>query len=132
MAEKPDEIAVAVIAEIILEKNKKKFDCAYPLEILEVAENPEYANDSMILATIISRGGTFPREAGSKMLVLPNGECIGTIGGGVVEESVRRKAVQMIEEDCLKNQLCYLNTTGDKEEDGMLCGGEAEVLLEMI
>ena len=68
------------------------------------------------------------------MLVYPDGRTLGTIGGGCVEADILRSALLMIREDGKENQkLCQvdmLNT--DAEEEGMVCGGTVEVLLEIV
>ena len=40
------------------------------------------------LATIVSKQGSTPAPIGSKMLVLPNGNIIGTVGGGGIEAEI--------------------------------------------
>ncbi|MCX5873482.1 MAG: XdhC family protein [Deltaproteobacteria bacterium] len=44
---------------------------------------------NFVLATILSVQGSSPRQAGAKILVLDNGDVVGTIGGGLFEANVR-------------------------------------------
>src|SRR5258708_28975033 len=44
------------------------------------------------LATVIRTQGSMPRHAGRKMLVRPNGEIVGTVGGGAMESRVVQDA----------------------------------------
>ena len=47
---------------------------------------------SAVLCGIVASRGSTPRGAGAKMLVLDDGDTIGTIGGGAVEYSAPRVA----------------------------------------
>ena len=62
-----------------------------------------------------------------------DGRCIGTIGGGCMEAEVLQKALFMIRADACRAQLCHVDLTEtDAEEEGMVCGGTLEVLLEVV
>jgi xanthine dehydrogenase accessory factor len=43
---------------------------------------------AIVLATIVSRHGSTPRTAGTRMIVTADGRIRGTIGGGLVEANV--------------------------------------------
>ncbi len=86
-----------------------------------------------VLATIVSRKGSSPRETGTKMLVWPDGSCIGTIGGGCMEAGLLTEARRMLSARSPSAKLCPIDLTGAQaEEDGMICGGKIQVLLELI
>lgn len=130
-AETPEEIAVAVMAEIIQVKNKGKRYAGYSRELVQAVLN--CPDDPKVLATIVNRKGSAPREIGTKMLTLPGGDCIGTIGGGCVEAEIVRKALSMMHSDERKSILYHVDMTGeDAEEEGMACGGIIDVLLEPV
>lgn len=132
-AETPAEIGVAVMAEIIEVKNKKKRTYGYSREITEAAADREKYPGRKVLATIVERKGSAPQGIGVKMLVLPDGRCIGTIGGGCMEAGVLQKALLMTKPDAPKAKLCRVDLTGEEAEDeGMVCGGIVEVLLETV
>lgn len=131
-AQTPEEIAVAVLAEIIQVKNKKKRSDGFPAEIIEGILSST-GGESKILATIVGRKGSAPRETGTKMLVLPDGNCIGTIGGGCAEADILQKALLMIREQTKEPKLCRVDMMAkEAEEEGMVCGGTIQVLLEPI
>jgi len=48
--------------------------------------------DSVALATIVKATGSTPREAGTKMLIYPDGSIVDTIGGGSLEANVIAEA----------------------------------------
>jgi xanthine dehydrogenase accessory factor len=67
------------------------------------------------------------------MLVWPDGHALGTIGGGVLEGEVIRAARQRLAAGemapCLRRVSLNAEAAAD---DGMACGGEVTVLIEMI
>lgn len=131
-AETPEEIGVAIMAEIIEVKNREKRVCGYPEELLEAIWDTVRPGKK-VLATIISRKGSAPRNVGSKMLILEDGGCVGTIGGGCMEAEVLRKARVMMHDNLVELRTEHVDMTGDDaEEEGMVCGGTIEVLLEPI
>lgn len=132
-AETPAEIGVAIMAEIIEVKNRKKRTCGYSGEITRAIMDPDKYPGKKVLATIVTRKGSAPQGIGVKMLVLPDGRCIGTIGGGCMEAAVFQKALLMIRTDVQKAELCHVDLTGtDAEDEGMVCGGVVDVLLETV
>lgn len=50
-----------------------------------------------VLATIVGRHGSTPREEGSKMLVLPDGSAVGSVGGGIMEYRTQQLARELLE-----------------------------------
>ncbi len=90
-------------------------------------------DNSFVLTSIISSVGSTPRTAGTKMLVMADGEIFGTIGGGIIEANVINTAKKLFfSKD--KNSLIENFKLTDKNKDGMdmICGGELNVLIEFI
>ena len=140
-AETPEEIAVSIMAEIIEVKNSREKAGGYSKELSEkLFEKKNDTKESFkepllkkVLATIVSRKGSAPRSVGTKMLIMEDGSITGTIGGGCVESEVMQKALLMMRKGEPVFQLCKVDMTADDaEEEGMVCGGVVEVMLEMI
>lgn len=132
-AQTPEEIGVAIIAEIISVKNQRRRTDGYPAEIIEGVLSAEYAEYRKVLATIVRRQGSAPREAGAKMLVLEDGRTIGTVGGGCAEAEICRTALLMMKNETKGCRLCEVDmTAAEAEEEGMICGGRITVLLEVV
>ncbi len=132
-AETPVEIGVSIMAEIIEVKNKKMRLSGYSKDLLHTILNPEEKAGGNVLVTIVARKGSAPRDVGTKMLVTPDGRCIGTIGGGCMESEVIQKALHMLHSEDGKILLSHVDMTGvDAEEEGMVCGGVIDVLLEVV
>jgi xanthine dehydrogenase accessory factor len=84
-----------------------------------------------VIATVITRAGSTPRDVGAKMFVGEDGELYGTIGGGRLEHGAYQEAMSMMGKDSPK----VLHTGMNAEEivsNGMICGGDVDVLLEPV
>lgn len=132
-AESPEEIAVSIMGEIIAHRNSKKRSFGYPDEFLDEVLKLEEEGMEAVLCTIIRRRGSAPREVGTKMLVRTDGQMIGTIGGGCMEAAVRTRALHMLRSGETHPQICNVNmTAADAEDEGMVCGGNIDVWLEIL
>lgn len=132
-ADTPEEIAVSIMAEVIQVKNKSLHRGGYSKEIIDAALDETAKDVKKVLATIVTRKGSAPREVGTKMLIFRDGRTVGTIGGGCLEADVFQKAVALLADDDQKACLYHADMTGrDTEDDGMVCGGIIDVLLEVI
>ena len=127
-AQTPEEIAVSIMAEIILAKRTCSTDVVINDAALIALSN---ADKPAALAVIIEKHGSIPRGAGAKMAIMENGRTIGTIGGGKLENDAKLKALDVIKEQkpCL---LHYRLDHKSAEADGMICGGNALVYIEPI
>ncbi len=87
------------------------------------------------LCQIVRVQGSTPGKVGWKLVVPPAGECRGNLGGGAFEALViadaRQKLAQPSPEPELKRY--YLTEEAIRgEATGMVCGGLAEVLIEVV
>ncbi len=81
------------------------------------------------LATLVSTSGSSPQNTGAKVIFLPDGRMIGTIGGGCMEVEARRIAL-----DCLRTRECRLfELLLDDDfgwDDGLICGGRVQIFID--
>jgi xanthine dehydrogenase accessory factor len=84
-----------------------------------------------VLATIIKLVGSGPRAAGTKVLILEDGSFAGTVGGGLLEAKVLEGAERVFAE-ALPRRIHFTLSGKDVADNDMLCGGDAEVLLEPL
>ena len=132
-AETPEEIAVSIMAEIIQVKNTEKRMASYDEKLLAHLTSAADRTKDKVLATIVSRKGSAPRETGTKMLVMEDQTVIGTVGGGYAESCMIREALGMLEGQGQTIKTVSVEMLGkEAEEAGMVCGGTIEVLLEKI
>lgn len=132
-ADTPEEIAVSIMAEVIQVKNQLCRRGGYSREILHAITGENASDLPKVLATIVTRKGSAPREVGTKMLILRDGSTVGTIGGGCLESDIFQKALRLLSDGTGKTRLYRADMTGrDVEDEGMVCGGIIDVLLEVI
>jgi xanthine dehydrogenase accessory factor len=100
-------------------------------EVLEAALRAEAAGEPVALVTVVSTKGSTPQKAGAKMLVHADGRLVGTIGGGCLEAEMTRRARQAIAERRVQ-MASYDLTPEEAGEDGLVCGGRMQVLIEPV
>jgi xanthine dehydrogenase accessory factor len=88
-------------------------------------------NQPFFRATIISRHGSVPRTAGANMLITMDGRIHGTIGGGLLEARTIDAARKNLFGEPARFIPFDLNHEAAATMD-MICGGNAEVLLDRI
>lgn len=132
-AETPQEIAVSIWAEIIRERSSRKKITGYDAKSLRILSGEDEDETEIVLATIVARRGSAPREIGTKMIVFPDERIVGTIGGGCMESEVIREARYMLRNNDEETGLIKVDMSGaDAEEEGMACGGTILVNLEKL
>lgn len=135
-AESPAEIAVSILAQIIAEKSARRGESEYAAELLAAicgGHGQEPLSGPAVLATIVRRQGSAPRQAGTKMLIRQDGSLVGTIGGGCVESEVRERGLEMLSGEEAGAELLRVDLSADTAADeGMVCGGVLDVLMEVI
>ena len=132
-AETPEEIAVAIMAEIIQVRRASGRTNAWPRALLSAVTDPADRQTPGALVTIVARRGSAPRDVGAKMLVRPDGRIAGTVGGGCAESEIIRRARMLLDDPAQGAQIFDVDMTAEAAEDaGMVCGGTIRVLMEPI
>lgn len=135
----PEEIAVSILAQVIAARRKRKTSADFSPEKFNwpeydpsvIKELSQDKKKPKAVVTIISTKGSVPRKSGAKMIVFPDGNILGSIGGGCSEGEVIIIARDIIRSGGYK--VHNVDLTGDgAEEEGMVCGGTMEVLIEAI
>jgi len=88
-------------------------------------------SSSVVVATVVSRSGSGPREPGAAMLIQPDRKTVGTVGGGILEAQVSDLARSVFESGapCCKT----FNLANEQAaEEGMICGGGVEILVDAM
>lgn len=102
-------------------------------EVYEEITKAQSEGRKIAVATIITTSGSTPQRTGAKLLVLDDGKMMGTVGGGCVEADVWAEAREALVEN--RSRLCRftLRDAPDvpPDEEGMICGGEMEVFIEV-
>ena len=102
-------------------------------EVYDRIVQAQESGKKVAVATIVTTSGSTPQRTGAKLLVFEDGRMLGTVGGGCVEADVWAEARQALE--ARQNRLCHFtlrdNPDVPPDEEGMICGGEMEVLIEV-
>ena len=128
-ANTPEEIAIAVMAEIISVKNTGKvISGAFDHEQLDAI-----ASDTAgpLLLTLIRKHLASPRDPGTKMVFTSDGQKWGTIGGGAAEAEALKIARGHINDPDFITEIIRVGDIGSAG-DGIVCGGVVDVLFERI
>jgi len=81
------------------------------------------------VATIVRVRGSVPREVGTKMIIHPAGQHVGTVGGGCGEADVIRAGLDVIERG--QPQTVEVDLTEDISMQSLgVCGGIMDVYVE--
>jgi len=83
-----------------------------------------------VLCTIVKSQGSTPRKEGSKMLVYPDGNIVGSVGGGEVEGRIIQEALDVIESG--ETKILPYELVDPERGDPGVCGGSFEVFLEPL
>jgi xanthine dehydrogenase accessory factor len=84
-----------------------------------------------MVATVVNKAGAAPREEGAKMFIGEDRKSYGTIGGGRLEAEVIDEALKSM--DATVARLIHVRMDAKAVADeGMLCGGNVDVLLEPV
>jgi xanthine dehydrogenase accessory factor len=98
-------------------------------ELLPDIERWREAGKKIAVATVVQAYGSAPRRAGAKMAISEDGEFVGSVSGGCVENDVVAHAQQVIEED--QARLVPYGITDDMAFNvGLACGGRIEVFIQ--
>ena len=104
-------------------------------EVLQRVPEVLAAEGRVALCQIVRTEGSTPGKPGWKMLVHDEGRAIGNLGGGAFEALVTADAAQMLHEDSPTGEVkryYFTEKAVRGEPTGMVCGGMAEVFLEVM
>ena len=127
------EIALSILAQIVQVKNARHQTEGYPVTLLDAMVQAEKASTPAVLATIVARHGSTPRDVGAKMLILPDGSTVGSVGGGIMEHYTVQAAQKLLAQAASVLQCLQLSADGKNEDAAIAaCGGSMEVLLQTL
>lgn len=112
---------------------------APPPGVLAETERSLQAQGRVVLCQIVRAEGSTPGKVGWKLLARPDGTFIGNLGGGAFEALVKVDALEKlrtrggVEASEIKRYYLTEEALPHKgEPTGMVCGGMAEVFLEVL
>lgn len=87
--------------------------------------------DAAAMATVIGVRGSAPARDAMRMLVRADGSTRGTVGGGTLEEEIRRLGLEVITTDRSRRASIEISTDAADDTE-MVCGGAVEVFVEPL
>ncbi|HET6316962.1 MAG TPA: XdhC family protein [Chloroflexota bacterium] len=98
-------------------------------ELLPDIERWRDAGKKVAIATVVQAYGSAPRRPGAKMAISQDGEFVGSVSGGCVENDVVEHARQVLEDD--QARLVPYGISDDLAFNvGLACGGQIEVFIQ--
>ena len=99
---------------------------------IEVLHNSLKQGNALVMATILTKQGSAPRSAGTRMAIHEDGRICGTIGGGWVEGQVQKLARDLFE----TGKGAFIRTfdldSRAYADMDMVCGGAVTLLIEYL
>jgi xanthine dehydrogenase accessory factor len=110
---------------------------AAPPEVLAETERSLQTHGRVVLCQIVRAEGSTPGKMGWKLLARPDGTFVGNLGGGAFEALVKTDALAKLKAGAgagaSEIKRYYLTEEATRgEPTGMVCGGMAEVFLEVM
>ncbi|WP_040413114.1 XdhC family protein [Desulfosporosinus sp. OT] len=86
------------------------------------------------LVTIIRTEGSTPRDLGTQMVVIENGQTIGTIGGGTAEKVISKRTMSFLTADNeVQTDIHRVTISQETVTDKLsVCGANMDVLIEPV
>jgi xanthine dehydrogenase accessory factor len=101
------------------------------LDLLNQIVDRAVRGEVVAVCALVRTTGSTPQKAGAIMLVLRDGQTIGTIGGGCVEAEVRTRALQQMIDG--HDRLLSFDLNHDLGwDDGLVCGGVMDVAVQVV
>lgn len=95
-------------------------------ELIEILRRELEEGRDTLMVNVISSSGSVPRGAGAKMLIGREGRIYGSIGGGALEYSAEKKAMELLEKKGFERKDFVLKEN-QPEDLGMVCGGNVDL-----
>ena len=100
--------------------------------VFREAEKLIHEGTPFVLTTVVKTSGSTPQKPGAKLLVRPDGQGVGTLGGGCVEAEVWATAKQALEDGDGASVTAFTLTEELAARDGLICGGTMWILIDPI
>lgn len=99
-------------------------------EILKQVPSLVRSQQRAALCTVVHTVGSTPQKPGARLLLLPDGRSIGTLGGGCVEAEARKQAAALR----YSGERGLLRFRLDNDygwDDGLICGGSMNIFVDL-
>lgn len=141
-AHTPEEIAISIAAQIILTKNSASLiSFGRPFINDDMKDFVSNSEGPCVMATIVKKEGSAPRDVGTAFVLNNSGRFCGTIGGGSIEEGCKQVAAQILNSSMKEfspdgEPLIHVYDTANIRTDSPVsdikCGGKVTVEFFLI
>jgi len=102
------------------------------IEVLRTAEDWRRSGRRVALGTIVRTWGSAPRPVGAMVAIRDDGQIVGSVSGGCVEDDLVDKVRGRIVAAQRPELVTYGVTNEDASRWGLPCGGTLELVLEPV
>ena len=102
------------------------------IEVLRTAEGWRKAGRRVALGTIVKTWGSAPRPVGAMVAIRDDGQVVGSVSGGCVEDDLIEKTKQNISGMVKPALVTYGVTNEEATRWGLPCGGTLELVMEPL
>src|SRR5678815_3019210 len=102
------------------------------IEVLRTAEGWRRSGHKAALGTIVKTWGSAPRPVGAMVAIRDDGQIVGSVSGGCVEDDLVDKVKERLAAAKKPELLTYGVTNEDATRWGLPCGGTLQLVVEPI
>ncbi|HUQ74480.1 MAG TPA: XdhC family protein, partial [Burkholderiales bacterium] len=102
------------------------------IEVLRTAEQWRKSGRRVALGTIVKTWGSAPRPIGAMVAIRDDGQIVGSVSGGCVEDDLVEKVRDQFAAAKKPELVTYGITNAEATRWGLPCGGTLELVLEPI
>jgi xanthine dehydrogenase accessory factor len=102
------------------------------IEVLRTAEAWRKSGHRVALGTIVKTWGSAPRPIGAMVAIRDDGQIVGSVSGGCVEDDLVEKVRETIASATKPELVTYGITNAEATRWGLPCGGTLQLVLEPL
>src|SRR5512138_3726312 len=102
------------------------------IEVLRTAESWRKSGRKAALGTIVKTWGSAPRPVGAMVAIRDDGQIVGSVSGGCVEDDLVDKVKERLAKAAKPELLTYGVTNEDATRWGLPCGGTLQLVVEPV
>ena len=104
------------------------------VRVLHTARDWHAAGHRVVLVTVVKTWGSSPRPVGSMMALREDGQCVGSVSGGCIEDEMIHRYTRVLGGEGIPEGppavVRYGVTAEEAHRFGLPCGGTLELLME--
>ncbi len=102
------------------------------LDVIRAALNWQSQGHRVVMGTVVRTWGSAPRPPGSLMVIRDDGQVVGSVSGGCIEDDLIRRVAAGELALRLPDTTTYGQTAEEVRRFGLPCGGSVQVVLEPL